>query len=94
MKSDRSTDDIGDRVDRTDFVKVDLLDRRVVHLGFGFADQPEDSFGHRFASGAISEPLVDHRFDVVQVAVSVLGGMVDLDVNRSKSRFFDDLRKS
>ena len=36
-ESNKRADDIYNRVDRTDFVKVDSIDRNAVHPTFGFS---------------------------------------------------------
>ena len=37
IPSDGRADDIGNRIDRSDFVKVNFLDCRAVNFGFGFS---------------------------------------------------------
>jgi hypothetical protein len=40
--SDRSSEDIDDRVDGTDFVEMDLIDADAMYFGFGFGESLED----------------------------------------------------
>jgi hypothetical protein len=64
-------DDIGDRIGRADFVKVDLFDGDLVDGGLGFAQLLEN--GERVFRGAGREGgLLDDFDDVGEVPVSVL----------------------
>ena len=47
-QADRAADDVGDRIDRADFVKMDLADRRAVDFRLGLADAGEDPPGQVF----------------------------------------------
>lgn len=42
IQSDGGPDDISDGIKGTDFVKVDLFDRRAMNFGFGFRDPGKD----------------------------------------------------
>ncbi len=92
VKTDSGTDDVGDRIDRADLVEVHLLQGGVVHLGFGLPDEQKDALGKLTGSRRQFAAGVDHRFDVVQVAVSVFGRVLDIDFDRTEARFFDDFR--
>ena len=51
VPADRRADDVGDRIDRADFVEVDLLDRRAVDLGLGLGQPAKDPLGQVFLRG-------------------------------------------
>ncbi len=84
VPADRRADDIGNRIHRADFVEVDLANRGAVDLGFGFAEAREDAFGEVFLPLAEAAG-VDHVDDVVQMAVGVLGLMLDGDLRGAEA---------
>ena len=60
--------DVGDGIDRADFVEVNFFDRHAVHPGFGVAQAPKHI--RRILFGAIGERrFVDHRQNMFQVAM-------------------------
>ena len=72
-------------------MKVDLLDRDAVDFGFGLGQSPENP------AGQLLLPLVevaglDHRQDMVQVPMAVLGFVVDRNLCRAKAVLLDFLR--
>ena len=91
VKADRGADDIDNRVDRADFVKMDPVDRRSVHAGLGLRDGAENPPCQVFLG--LCDPLrpVDDFMNVRQVAMGVLRRMLDAHVGRSKSAFDDRL---
>ena len=52
MEADGSYDDIHDRIDRTDLVKMDFVDRFSVETGLGFGDTVKDLEGGLFDGGS------------------------------------------
>ena len=91
VKSDRRSNDVHDRVDRADFVEMNLVERRAMHAGFGLGDVLEDfqselllRLGQFFGS-------LDQLDDVGEVPVSVLFWVFDFDLQRSEAPFDDRL---
>jgi len=52
MEADGSYDDIHDRIDRTDLVKMDFIDQFSVKTGLGFGDAVKDLEGSLFHGGS------------------------------------------
>ena len=52
MEADGGDDDIHDRIDRTDLVKMDFVDRFSVETGLGFGDTVKDLEGGLFDGGS------------------------------------------
>jgi hypothetical protein len=52
MEADGSYDDIHDRIDRTDLVKMDFVDQFSVKTGLGFGDAVKDLEGSLFDGGS------------------------------------------
>ena len=73
VQADGRADDVDDRIDRTDFVEVDLRQVDAVDLRLGLAQLEEDSLGQVLLPGG-QAALVDDRLDVVPVAMDVLVG--------------------
>jgi hypothetical protein len=92
MEPDRRTDDVGDRIDRTDLVKVDFLNRCVVHLRLRFTNEAEDPFGDYLCFGRNLCTTINHRLNMMQVPMGVFRGMFDFHVDSPESCFFDDFR--
>ena len=88
VEADRRADDVGDGIDGADFVEVHLLDRAAVDLGLGLGQLLEDAFGQIFLAGS-ERAAVDHGRDVVQVAVFVLGLVLDRDLRGAEAFLFD-----
>ena len=88
IEADRRADDVGNRVDGADFVEVDFFDRAAVDLGLGLGQLAEDPRGH-VAGPRRERAAVDHRRDVVQVAMGVLGLVLDDDLRRAKAALLD-----
>ena len=65
VEADRGADDVDDRVDRADFVEVDLGEVDAVNVRLGLAELQEDPLGQIFLAGR-QDALVDDRFDVMQ----------------------------
>src|SRR5690606_8719134 len=63
--------DIGDRVDGANFVEVDFLNGRAMHLRFGLCQLTEDAFG-QLALPPGKRAAVDHRLNVMQMAMLML----------------------
>ena len=80
IEADRGTHNIGNRIDRADFVKVHLFDRRAVHLGFGFGELGEDPSLAKVLLPVGKSAGVDHVRDVVQVAVGMLRLVLDTSI--------------
>jgi hypothetical protein len=76
-------DHVENRIDSADFVKMDVVHRRPVHLRLGFGNFQEHGLGFvyhvRIQSGA-----VQNFFDIVQVAVLVV---MRMSVARLRSMF-------
>ena len=71
-------DDVRDRVERADFVEVDLLDRHVMDRRFGLAEPRED--GDRALLHALRQARAeDHRADRLEAAVRVVRFVGRLD---------------
>jgi hypothetical protein len=81
------TDDVDDRIDRSHFVKMDLVDGRAMNFGLGLRHGKKDLPGDRLLAVGDRVGSIEDLFDVRQVAVRVLFGMFDLHVRRSKSAF-------
>ena len=75
----RRADDVDDRIDRADLVKMDLREVDAVHLGLGLAQPQEDPLGQVFLAGGQAAG-VDDGLDVVPVPVGVLVRGVHLGV--------------
>ena len=84
VEPDRRADDVDDRVDRADFVKMDLGQVDAVDPRLGLAQLEEDPLGQVFLPGR-QDALVDDRLDVVPVAMGVLVRGVDLGVGRPEA---------
>ena len=70
VRQHRRRDDVHDRIDRADFVKVHLLHRAAVRLRLRLRDDPEDPL--RQLPGAIAHlPPVDHRIHIGEIPVLV-----------------------
>ena len=84
IEADRRADDVGNRIDGPDFVKMHFLDRRAVDLRLGLGQLAEDPRG-QFALPRRERAAVDHRRDVVQMAMLVLRLVLDGDLRRAKA---------
>ncbi len=71
MKSERGAHDIGNRIHGAHFVKMDLLDRHLVHGRLGFTQTAEDGRGVAF-HWLRQRGRADHIQDVAQVAMMVV----------------------
>ena len=86
IEPDRRADDVGDRIDGADFVEVHLLDRRAVHLRLGLGQLLKDSLG-QLSLPRRERAAVDHRRDVVQMAMLVLRLVLDRDLRGAEAAF-------
>ena len=62
LDSDAGQNNINNRVESADFVKVDTVDRNGVNLGFGFRDPVKDreaSSLHKFGKAALLNQIPD-----------------------------------
>ena len=84
-------DDIDDGVESADLVKVDLGDLDAVNAGLSLGQLLEDAAGQVGLRGGEGR-AVDDGFDVVEVAVGVLGLGDDLGVGGAKATAFDGLK--
>ena len=91
IEADRRADDVGNRIDGADFVKMHFLDRRAVHLGLGLGQLVEDPRG-QLAVPRRERAAVDHRRDVVQMAMRVLRLVLDGDLRRAEAALLDFAR--
>ena len=73
VQSNRRTHDIDDRVHRADLVKVNLADVDPVDARLGLPEPLEDPLGQLVLPRG-QRALVDHLFNVVQVAMRVFAG--------------------
>ena len=88
VEADRRAHNIGDRIDRTDFVEVHLFDRTPVNFCFSFGQLLENPFGQILLAKG-ERAAVNHRRDVVQVAMLVLGFVLNRDLGRAEAFLFD-----
>ena len=51
-------DDVDDRVERADFVQVNLVDRRTVYARLGLGQSPEQRLRALFPSGTSADPSI------------------------------------
>lgn len=84
----RRAHDIGNRINRADFVKVNLLNRRAVYFGFGLGESAKHPVGQFFLA-SIERAAVDHRRDVMQMAMFVFGLVFDRRLRRPKALLLD-----
>ena len=92
IEPDRRAHDVDDRIDRADFVKVDLGQVDPVNLRLGLAELEEDPLGQVFLPRR-EDALVDDRLDMMPVAVDVLVRRDDLGVGRPESAAADRLER-
>ena len=85
VKCDGHADDIDDRINRPDFVKVDFLNRRSMHAGFGFGHSQKHLQRQMLLRRGQASGLFDDATDVGEVPMSVLFGMIDHCLQRSKT---------
>ena len=90
VEPDGGADDVDDRIDRADLVEVDLLHVHAVRVGLGLAELGEDLLG-QLGLPRRQRGLVDHRLDVVQVAVGVLVRGDDLRIGGPEAAAADGL---
>ena len=89
VEPDRDADDVHDRIDRPDLVKVDFLNRRAMHFGLSLGDGHEDRLRAELLRFGQTVGCVDQRRDVAQMPMSVLLGMLDLNVSGAKAAAHD-----
>ena len=82
IEADCCSDNINNRIDSADFVKVDMIDRRTVHLRFGRGDRMKDSLCEFLLGRRDGIRFIDELDDVAQMAVRMLRGMLDVDLDR------------
>jgi hypothetical protein len=92
IKPNRRGDDVNDRIDRSDFVEVNLVDRRAMHFGFGGRNGFEDSPGEILLPGRKRVGELNDCIDIGQMPMRVLFGMFDREVNRPKTAAHHRLR--
>ena len=71
MEAVAGTDNVGNGIDRTDFVEVDFVDGEAVNRGFGFAEDLEDATGGGFDGGG-DFGFVDQLEDLGEAAMVVI----------------------
>ena len=90
VETDGSPDDIDDRIDRSDLMEMDLLERDPMNGRLGLAKAAKDPLGQLvLARGQTC--LVDHVLDMMQVPMHVLGRRFDHGVRRPKAPAADGL---
>ena len=83
VEADCCGDDIDDRIDRSDFVKVNLLDCCAVHCRLGLGDFPKNRACQLTLSrGQLA--TVKNRLDIGQVPMGMLFRMLNLEMPGSK----------
>ena len=87
IPGDGRANDIGDRVDGADFVKVNFFDTRAVHFSFGLGDFLKDA-QCQLALGSGERAAFDQFDDVVQVAVGMLGLVFDCELQSTETALF------
>ena len=85
-------DDIDDRINGPDLVKVDLGQVDAVNSRLGLAQPQEDPLGQVFLPGG-QAARVDDRFDMVPVAMGVLVRGVDLGRGRPEAALLHGLER-
>ena len=80
VESDGGGGDVHDRIDRADFVKVNLLDRGAVDGRLGLRHRAEDPQCQVALIVGQSVGLVDDPLDVGQVAMCVLFGVLHTEM--------------
>src|SRR5206468_3979845 len=83
VEANGSSHDVRDRIDGTDFMKVNLLNRRTVDLRLWFREFAKDASRQLLLPDG-ERAAVDHRRDVVQVAMLMFGLMLDGDLRGAK----------
>lgn len=91
IKSDRRADDVYDRVNRSDFVEMNLVDCRAMHAGLCLGNVLEDFESKLLLRLSQLFGTVDQLGDVGEVPVSVLFGVLDFDLQCSEAPFDDRL---
>ena len=85
IEGDCRSDNIDNRIDCADFVKVDMVDRRTVHFCFGGSDRMKDALCEFLLGRRDGIRFIDELDDVDQMAVRMLRGMLDVDFDRPES---------
>ena len=80
-QADGTADDVGNRIDRADLVKMDLADRGAMNLGLRLADACENPPGEFLLWRQKNRAGVDFFDDVVQMPVGVLRLMQHFDLH-------------
>ena len=79
IKTDRRADDVGDAVERSHFVEMNLFDWMTVHRSLGGGEAAKD--GQRQFTLFIGQfAAIDDGFDIGQIAMRFLIGRLDVDV--------------
>ncbi len=76
VPADCGAADIGNRIDRADFVEMNFADRRPVNLGLGFTEFREDALGQILLPRR-QRRGVNHVRNVVQMSVGMFRLMLD-----------------
>ncbi len=92
VKADGCSDDIDDRIDGPDFVKVNFVHSHAVHASLGGGHGAKDPQGQIALGRRQTACLVDQGLNVGQVTMRVLLGMFDPHVRRSKAALDHCLR--
>ena len=91
VKSDSDADDVNNRIDRPNFVEVNLFDRRTVNASFGFSHSQKHLQSQLSLARRQRGSLFDNPADVRVMAVSMLFRMINENMQRSKAAFDDGL---
>ena len=91
IESDRHADNVHNRVDRTDFVEMNFVDRRAMHSRLGLGDVLEDFERELLLPLGQFFGVIDELRDVGKMPVSALLGMHDFDLQCSEAPFDDRL---
>lgn len=91
IEPNRRADDVHDRVDRADFVKMNLVERRSMHASLCLGDVLEDFERELLLRLGQFLGSLDQLGDVSEMPVGVLFWVFDFDLQRSEAPFNDSL---
>ena len=84
LEAPRGADDIDDRIDRADFMKMHVLGRRVMHLRLGSASTSKIAIA-RWLHGRGQRRRLDQRANLAEVTLGLRLRHLDIELERRDS---------